>query len=559
MTSRWVGAHRLQRSVSPTAEAEQREQYQAPVGNAAVMRLLRAGQGAGSPLPTGVREQMEAGFGADFSAVRVHTGARAEQLNRVANAEAVTSGTDIHLAGPSPSRELLAHELTHVVQQSTGTAGPTGTVSRESDASEVEANRVAATLGAAGGNQAVQRLLGGTRGQAVQLSALPAPDTKAIAEQVHEAMAGWGTDEEAIFVALQHLNRDAAAVTALTAEYRRTYGNDLEADLRDEMSGSELDLALELIRAGSDAKVGPGKPADAAGFDAAAKRLHAAMAGWGTDEEAVYATLIPFDRDPAALTTLKTTYKTLYGVELADDIADDFSSDELRYALFLLNAPPKAVPRAGTTLNAPGTEALTFAVPGGVVSVHTGAEFTAKDHVTDGFTLKYEGGLANESHWLQFIWREIVAQHPVLGEIHVDDSITTSSRRPYKLTTDPDDPQYNTDSKDPKNPYYEAGFASIRTDDSTTMLDHPAPVMAKVRAQFAAGATSVVSRAHFTTFLIRDYRTVAFVALDVEWTFASPVEPPRVQSVKDGGKADALPKAIRETLIQQYPDFAYIW
>lgn len=556
-------AHRLQRaeSTSGSPAAEQLE-HQTPVGNAALIRLLRSGEGGGTPLAEGVRTSMESEFGSDFSAVRLHTGPHAAQLNRAAGAEAVTTGTDIYFARGAPAddrggRSLLAHELTHVVQQAGGAGGPTGTVSRADDAAEVEARRVAVALGGAGGNQAVQRLVGRAAG-VVQRSALPAPDNTAIAEQVHAAMAGWGTDEEAIFVALQQLRRDAAAITAAKAAYRSAYGADLEVDLRDELSGSELDLALELIGAGTAAAVPSGPPATPAEHETAAKRLHEAMAGWGTDEEAVYAVLIPFHRDAAALGTLKTTYQGLYGDALADDITSEFSSDELSYALFLLNAPPTAVPGGSTVINAPGAEVLNVPVEGGAISAHTGVDFTAGSHGTEGFTIGYTGGLSAESHWLQFIWREIIATHPVVGESWVADSITTSSNRPYQLTTDPDEPVYNTDSKDPKNPFYEAGFAANRTADSTTVIDMPGPALAKVRAQFAAGATRVVSRAHFSTFLIRDYRTVAQVGIDVEWVFASVAEPPRVQTLRSGGKTTALPEAMRDTLIRQYPDFAYI-
>jgi hypothetical protein len=77
----------------------------------------------GQALDQGVRSQMEAAFGADFGAVRVHTGPEAHALNRAVNATAFTTGPDIFFRDGSydPSntggKELLAHELTHVVQQ----------------------------------------------------------------------------------------------------------------------------------------------------------------------------------------------------------------------------------------------------------------------------------------------------------------------------------------------------------------------------------------------------------------------------------------------------------
>ncbi|OPY51768.1 MAG: hypothetical protein A4E48_01412 [Methanosaeta sp. PtaU1.Bin060] len=84
---------------------------------------LSSTRGSGSPLPDAIRRQMERGFGADFRGVRVHKGSAAAQLNRAVSAQAFTHGHDIYLGegryDPSSgaSKRLLAHELTHVVQQ----------------------------------------------------------------------------------------------------------------------------------------------------------------------------------------------------------------------------------------------------------------------------------------------------------------------------------------------------------------------------------------------------------------------------------------------------------
>src|SRR5262249_48178943 len=79
-------------------------------------------KGRGSPLPDPVRAFMEPRFGADFSAVRVHTGSDAQQMNQAVGAQAFTHGHDIYFgAGHSPTNlALTAHELTHVVQQTGG-------------------------------------------------------------------------------------------------------------------------------------------------------------------------------------------------------------------------------------------------------------------------------------------------------------------------------------------------------------------------------------------------------------------------------------------------------
>lgn len=77
----------------------------------------------GKPLDPATRSFMEAGFGRDFCQVRIHTDSRAEASARAVNARAYTAGHDVIFAAGSYSpstpegQHLLAHELTHVVQQ----------------------------------------------------------------------------------------------------------------------------------------------------------------------------------------------------------------------------------------------------------------------------------------------------------------------------------------------------------------------------------------------------------------------------------------------------------
>jgi hypothetical protein len=80
---------------------------------------LKSQLGSGRPLPGGVRRTMESAFGASFDHVRVHDDSRAAGLNERVSARAFTIGSDIFLGRGSDAgnHELLAHELTHVVQQ----------------------------------------------------------------------------------------------------------------------------------------------------------------------------------------------------------------------------------------------------------------------------------------------------------------------------------------------------------------------------------------------------------------------------------------------------------
>jgi uncharacterized protein DUF4157 len=88
---------------------------------ASVDRVLAS---LGQPLDTTLQQDMEQRFGYDFSQVRVHSGGAAEQSAREVNANAYTAGHDIvfgagqFVPGTHEGWRLIAHELTHVVQQS---------------------------------------------------------------------------------------------------------------------------------------------------------------------------------------------------------------------------------------------------------------------------------------------------------------------------------------------------------------------------------------------------------------------------------------------------------
>lgn len=103
----------------------------------------------GEPLNESTRAFMEPRFGHDFSGVRVHTDARAAESAGAVNAHAYTVGEDVVFAPgqyqPSTERgnALIAHELSHVLQQE-GASGETAkAMSNPADASEREADAVA--------------------------------------------------------------------------------------------------------------------------------------------------------------------------------------------------------------------------------------------------------------------------------------------------------------------------------------------------------------------------------------------------------------------------------
>jgi len=84
---------------------------------------LMTSKGNGGLIPTQTRAEMEHSFGADFSGVRIHNDSSAAHLSQDLGAHAFTHGSDIYFnsgkydTGSTAGKHLLAHELTHVVQQ----------------------------------------------------------------------------------------------------------------------------------------------------------------------------------------------------------------------------------------------------------------------------------------------------------------------------------------------------------------------------------------------------------------------------------------------------------
>ncbi|MEW6499265.1 MAG: DUF4157 domain-containing protein, partial [Cyanobacteriota bacterium] len=126
----------LQREVMPEEEQEKELQMkpmiqrQSAEGGMSASPDLEAtiqqARGNGQPLAQSIREPMEQAFGANFSGVKIHTDAQSNQLNRSIQAKAFTTGQDIFFRegayepGSRGGQELIAHELTHVVQQNSG-------------------------------------------------------------------------------------------------------------------------------------------------------------------------------------------------------------------------------------------------------------------------------------------------------------------------------------------------------------------------------------------------------------------------------------------------------
>jgi peptidoglycan hydrolase-like protein with peptidoglycan-binding domain len=103
--------------------------------NTSIDNQLRSSKGSGTKLSKGVKSEMEDGFGTDFNDVKIHTDERAVSMNRQIGAQAFTNGNDIYFnegkfnPTNSQGKFLLAHELTHTIQQN----GSESTVQRTGD------------------------------------------------------------------------------------------------------------------------------------------------------------------------------------------------------------------------------------------------------------------------------------------------------------------------------------------------------------------------------------------------------------------------------------------
>ena len=142
------------------AKREQREQQEGTLQRAAVNTAPTPAvppvvhdvlSSPGQPLDRSTRAFMEPRFGHDFSGVRVHTDARAAESARAVNALAYTVGRDVvfgagqYMPGTMGGKRLLAHELTHTIQQSQTTSLKMKSeleIANSNDLQEMEAEQI---------------------------------------------------------------------------------------------------------------------------------------------------------------------------------------------------------------------------------------------------------------------------------------------------------------------------------------------------------------------------------------------------------------------------------
>jgi Domain of unknown function (DUF4157) len=113
-------------SITPLIQRVSSNSGTESVASDGVTSQINSSRGGGSKMDYGTQHFMESRFGTDFSGVRIHTGSQAVQMSRELNAQAFTVGNDVYFndgkysPNTNSGKHLLAHELTHTVQQTGG-------------------------------------------------------------------------------------------------------------------------------------------------------------------------------------------------------------------------------------------------------------------------------------------------------------------------------------------------------------------------------------------------------------------------------------------------------
>ncbi len=114
----------LSSSITPLIQRSQKTPRPTNITSPEITSKINNNRGSGSLMDTSTKGFMENRFGTDFSGVRIHTDSTAAQLSKSLHAKAFTVGSDIYFNqgkyNPSSQegKHLLAHELTHTLQQS---------------------------------------------------------------------------------------------------------------------------------------------------------------------------------------------------------------------------------------------------------------------------------------------------------------------------------------------------------------------------------------------------------------------------------------------------------
>ncbi|MGZ4099836.1 MAG: eCIS core domain-containing protein, partial [Bacteroidia bacterium] len=406
-----------------------------------VEQNINSSKGSGQSLSPELQSEMGNKMGADFSGVKIHTGENAVQMNKEVGAKAFTHGNDIYFNSDqyNPSlqkgKHLLAHELTHVVQQ-------------------------------------------GKHSSPIQRLPADQGDLDFMAKRIHKALRKLGKDQRTVFIDLQKLDRNQVEIDKLKVTYKNTYKVELADDIKKKLNGSQKQLALEMLNDFVPDIIKPqpslmvNVPASAAEYTAKSRDLFDAVKN--KNHNKIFGILASFQRNRASLDKLIVSYKADNpgNPDLKTDIQKKLNKKDESLALFLLFAPPSSVNVHQADVHIAGDINVYDDIEGGTVEVQTDVNYNKRP---SGFSTEFKGDLANETRWIQFIWREVLVYNKngddKADPVYLKNNVPNPAGG-YNLSS-PENPDIQIDTGDADSPFYEAKGISNRDDDSGTIFDAP--------------------------------------------------------------------------------------
>lgn len=188
----------------------------------------------GHPLDAATRAFFEPRFGHDFSKVRLHTGSQAAESTNAVQARAYTVGREIvfgvneYKPGTAAGSAVLAHELTHVVQQ--GQEAPNASSVRSISSPMDAAEREAESVGRASLGVQVAPATSAAPGSLFRLGANP-DCSKTEADSIHQGVYDARSWLNKAIPALEQSPLDAKVLASLRSNFGPTYGVAANAQL----------------------------------------------------------------------------------------------------------------------------------------------------------------------------------------------------------------------------------------------------------------------------------------------------------------------------------------
>lgn len=362
---------------------------------------------------------------------------------------------------------------------------------------------------------------------ATRISSLLGPnfgteDIVATAEEIRNALEKEKYNKNQVYLSLERFSGNQQALERLKKEYETKYAVTLEKDVTDKMPESERSLALNLLGVNIDENRKLNTAPAPESIKLTSGELYSAIEAGNS--AAVSSLLMPFHlalrssgkRD--VTDSLINDYQANTGskVGLVEHIKTKLAGDDALFALYLIQSPGAynftGEPNAQLTkvLDVKSTE-----VAGGKSFLLMGADFkTSARSAEGGFGMNYTGALSQETRWLQFLWREVVAIDKNNKETRIGGNVSSSSGD-YQLTTDDAKKVYNLDTiRRSEAPWYEAPNKDNELGPGTRMAgvaaiydlpDWLQTYDAVVKAFELPDTVKVESRATFTSYLIRGF------------------------------------------------------